>query len=198
MTPEFFLSVPFNGALRLLPPEMDSAAARAMIMAICLQESKLQLRKQVNGPAKGYAQFEKSGGVAEVFANAASMTHAKMVCAGLDVSPTVTAVYTALEHNDILAAAFARLLLWTLPQALPTKEDPEEGWRQYVHAWRPGKPHRETWDNYYAQAWQLAEESVRQEQLCSDALLVRTAAITLLQGFNQLKATLENTLVSEQ
>jgi len=60
-----------------------------------------------------------------------------------------------LEHNDTLAAAFARCLLWTLPDNLPGEHDPADGWRCYVKAWRPGKPNPETWDNFYQRAWAL-------------------------------------------
>jgi len=46
--------------------------------------------------------------------------------------------------------SFARLLLWTLPSALPTTAD--EGWTQYLDAWRPGKPHPATWAGHWATA----------------------------------------------
>ena len=69
------------------------------------------------------------------------------------VTDDATVPYVAIEHNDVLAAVCARLLLWTLPAALPPPSEPETAWLQYVTAWRPGKPRRETWDAYYAQAW---------------------------------------------
>ena len=97
MAPEYFLDTALRGALKLLPPNMDSLAARAMVLAICLQESKLAFRKQVGGPARGYAQFEAGGGVTGVLTHASSSSYAKAVCASLDVGATVTAVYTALS-----------------------------------------------------------------------------------------------------
>jgi len=56
-------------ALELLPPVMDSAAARVNLITIALQESKLIHRWQVvdlakpnvKGPARGLLQFERGG-----------------------------------------------------------------------------------------------------------------------------------------
>ena len=55
-----------------------------------------------------------------------------------------------IADNDVLAAVAARLLLWTDPQ--PAPKSAQEGWDCYARVWRPGKPHRETWDGYYAAA----------------------------------------------
>ncbi|MFC0669487.1 Arm DNA-binding domain-containing protein [Azotobacter chroococcum] len=66
--------------------------------------------------------------------------------------PQRQAVYAALEHDDILAAAFARLLLWTDPAPLPAVGEVAKSWDLYVRTWRPGKPHRNRWDVCYAQA----------------------------------------------
>jgi hypothetical protein len=157
MTPELFLTQALSPALRLLPTKMDSPAGRAMIVAICLQESRLKYRAQIGGPARGYAQFERGGGVVGVLTHAASKPHIQSVLAALDydAQSDAAACYIAIEHNDILAAAFARLLLWTLPDPLPARDAPGSGWSQYLKAWRPGKPHRETWDEFYSQAWEL-------------------------------------------
>lgn len=136
---------------------MDSRAARAMVLAICLQESRLTHRAQVGGPARGYAQFELGGGVRGVLTHPASRPHIQAVLAALDYTTAASAeaCWIAIEHNDILAAAFARLLLWTLPGALPAQDAPGAGWAQYIAAWRPGKPHRETWNAFYDQAWRM-------------------------------------------
>lgn len=155
MQPAFFIKHGLEPALGLLPASMDSPAARAMVLAICFQESRLLYRKQINGPAKGYAQFEQGGGVKGVLTHPATVGHARVVCAALDYIPEASAVYTGIEHNDILAAAFARLLLYSLPEPLPEKGDPDEGWKQYISAWRPGKPHRATWNAFYVEGWAL-------------------------------------------
>lgn len=159
MTPESLLRNAIEPALRLLPDAMDSQAARAMLIAIALQESRAKYRAQIGGPARGYWQFEMYGGVRGVLDHSASQEHIRFVLAALDYSPDAKepACYIAIEHNDILAAAFARLLLWTLPQSLPARTEPASGWAQYILAWRPGKPHRGTWDAFYAQAWDIVE-----------------------------------------
>lgn len=145
-------------ALRILPEKMDTHAARAMVVAICLQESRLEHRRQIGGPARGYAQFELGGGVRGVLTHPASKPYIQDVLSALDYDPQASPAecFVAIEHNDILAAAFARLLLWTLPGALPARGDAEGGWGQYIAAWRPGKPHRDTWDAFYEEGWRLA------------------------------------------
>ena len=157
MSPEKFIRNALEPALKLLPAKMDSLAGRAMIVSICLQESRLKYRAQIGGPARGYAQFEREGGVIGVLSHASTRPHIRAVLAALDYSPDSdqSACYAAIEHNDILACAFARLLLWTLPDALPAQDDPGAGWSQYIKAWRPGKPHRETWNTFYEQAWEI-------------------------------------------
>jgi hypothetical protein len=60
--------------------------------------------------------------------------------------------YDALERDDMLACAFARLLLYTDSRPLPAIGDADGAWDYYIANWRPGKPHRQTWDALYAQA----------------------------------------------
>lgn len=157
MTPGMFHAIGISPALKLLPPDMDSPAARAMVLAICLQESGLRARQQRNGPARGYAQFEIAG-CAGVLSHKATKDHATRICALLDVQPAATAVHRAIEYHDVLAAAFARLLLWTLPQLLPrTSGDSATGYALYLEAWRPGKPRPDEWPANYRAAWELID-----------------------------------------
>ena len=146
-------------ALRILPPMMTSRRARALLLAIGMQESRLVHRKQIGGPAMGLWQFERGGGVAGVLRHPATQAHAATLCVRRGNAGTAEAVYRQLESDDILAAGFARLLLWTLPWPLPEQDQPSEAWRQYIEAWRPGKPHRHTWDAFYADAWAVAIEA---------------------------------------
>lgn len=158
MTPTAIIDLALNPALELLPVKMDTAAGRAMLIAIGLQESKFKHRRQVGGgPARGYWQFEEGGGVYGVLTHVVSKPYIRSVLVALDYDPTSSAsdCYDAIEHHDILAASFARLLLWTLPQALPTADDPHKGLLQYLAAWQPGLPHEETWDENFKQAWDL-------------------------------------------
>lgn len=131
---------------------MTSPEAQACVLAICLQESQLIARRQVGGPARGYAQFEFAG-VVGVLRHDATAAHAERLCEVLDVPPVPGSVHAALEYQDVLCAGFARLLLWTLPEPLPRHTHPQRGWEQYMDAWRPGKPRRERWDDNWARAW---------------------------------------------
>jgi hypothetical protein len=143
----------YTVALALLPAVMDSPAARAMLTAIALQESRFTHRRQINGPARGWWQFEPAG-VRGVLHHGASRPHLAPVLAALGYPPEVTTIYTALEHNDVLACCVARLLLWTHPRPLPLLSEPQYAWDYYLELWRPGRPHRHTWDAFYAEAWQ--------------------------------------------
>lgn len=134
-------------ALALLPDRMDTPAARVELLAIGLQESEFVYRKQVGGPARGFWQFERGGGVHGVMRHPSSGPLALAVCSALDCRFDEQVVYNRLAVDDVLAAAFARLLLWTDPRAIPDNAD--DGWSMYIRNWRPGKPHPEKWpDNY--------------------------------------------------
>ena len=125
-----------------------------MLYAIGWQESQFEHRHQVGGPAHGFWQFEMNGGVRGI------MSHPSTAMIVPDVLKTllyhkdanVKAVHTAIEHNDVLAACCARLLLWTLPGPLAALDNPQAGWDQYRAAWRPGKPHPNTWLTAWAHA----------------------------------------------
>lgn len=148
-----------NPALTLLPVKMDSDAARVQMLACGLQESRLSARFQkvagdpyAKGPARGLWQNER-GGVQCVLSNQATREHAQILCAARKFPAEAGQVHAALEYDDILAAGFARLILWADPRPLPGVDaDHESAWQCYLRNWRPGKPHRETWDDYHAQA----------------------------------------------
>lgn len=147
-----------NPALSLLPKNMDSAAARVMLLAIGLQESRFEYRRQIgNGPARGFWQFElgtreSRGGVWGVYLHRASAELLRLLCRDRDCNYDPRAIYSQIENDDALAAGVARLLLWTAPKALPAIGDAPAAWAYYTNTWRPGKPHRKTWDALYAQA----------------------------------------------
>ena len=142
-------------ALSLLPAPMESFAARAMLLAIAGQESGYRYRRQVGGPARGWWQFEAGGGVVGVLEHPASRGAAGEVLATLGYAgATAAQIHAALEHNDVLAAVFARLLLWTDPRPLPQSVlSGVDGWAIYLATWRPGKPRPQTWAGYYAASW---------------------------------------------
>lgn len=131
--------------------------ARVMLLAIAGQESDAQYRRQHGGgPARGLWQFERMGGVAGVLSHRASARLAAALCEWRGVDPSATAVHAALERDDVLAAGFARLLLWTDAKPLPSVEAEDAGWAYYLRNWRPGKPHPERWP----ENWRLAREAV--------------------------------------
>jgi len=142
-----------NPGLSLLPEQMDSLQARIMLVAIGLQESRFEHRRQIRGPARGFWQFEQGGGVRGVLNHNSTQRLAHEVCEKLRIAPgDHTEVYTAITYNDALACVFARLLLWTVPRPLPRIGEFDTAWDYYIEAWRPGKPHRHTWNNLYLQA----------------------------------------------
>jgi len=144
----------YKATASLLPPKLDTIEAKAMIFAIPMQESRWDERRQIGGPAHGFAQFE-FGGIRGVLNHKASGPLIRGVLDRLDYDYAPETSFTAIEHNDVLCLAYMRCLLWTVPQALPGRGETEEAWEQYVEAWRPGKPYRKTWDAFYVKAWDL-------------------------------------------
>lgn len=158
MTPRDLIQNAIVPAYKLLPRQMSSPEATCQSVAIALQESRILHRRQlINtddgpkplGPAMGFWQFEKMGGVVEVLTSPKTKQMALGVCEAREIKPTTTAVWWGLSRDDVLAAAFARLLLWIHRNPLPRlncRED--EAWDYYISMWRPGKPHRETWNQF--------------------------------------------------
>lgn len=158
MTPADLLANAIIPALKALG--LDSLPARHMLLTIALQESGIKHRQQVTadgreaGPAVSFWQFEKGnsstrGGVTGLLMHASSGPRMRLICSEHGVVASPAALWEAMRTNDILGAAAARLLLYTLPNALPRAS--VDGWNQYVAAWRPGKPKphvwKDNWDN---------------------------------------------------
>lgn len=139
----------------------NTADARRFLLAIALQESGLKHRRQVvaggaeTGPAASFWQFEPGGGCKGVLTHYLVAPCMRGLCVDFNVPATPQGLWEAMRYQDVLAAIAARLLVYTLPDKLPTTAD--EGWRQYIEAWRPGKPHPETW----ARAWATATDTVK-------------------------------------
>lgn len=129
----------------------DSPAARVLMVAIGLQESRFIHREQVGGPARGFWQFEL-GGVRGVLNHPVSQDLARALCRARGAPPTPSGVYTRLAADDLLAAGFARLLLLTDPRPLPPPDNLPAGWDYYLRNWRPGKPHPGSWPACHAAA----------------------------------------------
>jgi hypothetical protein len=136
-----------------------------MILAIGLQESQFIHRQQLigtsrhwwqslKGPAVSFFQFERAG-INGVLRHHASREMALVVLDLLGYPEDVSVLWRAMKHNDLLAACFARLALWRLPERLPMQDEHMKGWDQYIEAWRPGKPHPERWADNYLRAWDV-------------------------------------------
>lgn len=158
MTPQRLLNTGIVPALEELSTLgiPDTVDARRFLLAIALQESGLLHRRQVvkggaeNGPAASFWQFEQGGGCKGVLCHASTEERMLQVCERYNVAPTPAGLWEAMRYNDVVAAAAARLLVYSLPRKLPTTA--AEGWAQYLSAWRPGKPHPRTWDAHWANA----------------------------------------------
>lgn len=145
-------------AMALLPAKMDSVAARAQLLAHGLQESRFEHRFQIGGPAQGFWQSEYGGGAwTGVLNHSATRVLARSILEQMAYGEPDVSDYRGIAHNDVLACAFARLLLWTHPKRLPQRGERVYAWQYYLDTWRPGKPHRETWDALFDEAWSLQQ-----------------------------------------
>lgn len=142
----------FPKAFSLMPMRLDSPEARVMLLTIGKQESRFLYRRQVNGPARGFWQFEEGGGVRGVLMHSSTTALIREVCEARQVQYTVPAVYRAIENDDILACCMARLLLWADSRPLPALDDTDGAWETYIRCWRPGRPHPSTWNLFHAEA----------------------------------------------
>jgi hypothetical protein len=126
--------------------------SRVMLLAIGAQESRFEHTHQVGGPAHGWWQFEKRGAAINVITHPATERLAREVCAARHVNFQLDHVFNAIEHDQIFAACFARLELYTNPKPLPSVGQMVSAWDYYIETWRPGKPHVKTWPQFYWRA----------------------------------------------
>lgn len=132
-------------ALNLLPTKMAKHGQRVRLQLLTtqMQEDPKQLRRQMeNGPARGLWQFEQNGGVRGVLTHPATNRAAAHLCAARGVVPSSVDAWGELEHDDVLAAGFARLLLWADPAPLPEPGEVDKAFALYLNSWRPGAYHR--------------------------------------------------------
>ncbi len=152
-------------AYALLPASMRSREATVMLLAIGLQESAFKYRRQIKGPARGFWQFEAGGGFRGVLQHRSTERHAAALLVERGHGGMIEREqFDQLEHDDVLAAGMARLLLWTDPKALPALHNPDDAFDYYLRNWRPGAYTRGTaeqraairsrWMKHYAAAVQ--------------------------------------------
>jgi len=147
----------YKATVSLLPPRLDSPEAKAMMIAIAMQESRWDERRQIGGPARGFFQFELAG-VRGVLNHKTSQPIICSVLDRLDYDYQPMTSFEAITHNDVLAFSYARCLLWTLPDPLPLRGEAGEGYRQYIESWRPGRPHRASWNKFFNDAWAIVSK----------------------------------------
>src|ERR1044072_2654584 len=141
MSPHLFLLRAIEPGLSLLPGYMTSDCAKIWLMTIAGQETNLTARKQMGGgPATGYWQFEQAG-VDAVLRSQPKLAEAVLATCDIDASEA----HAALQYNDPVACAFARLLLWSDPAPLPLASNAAAGYQTYLRTWRPGKPDANRW-----------------------------------------------------
>ena len=130
---------------QILPGKFHSRGATVLMLAIGLQESgfvhPIQLigndRRPV-GPARGYWQFERGGGVVGVMNHGTTSRYTRAACNIAQVAFNAADIHYALAFDHVFAAALARLLLWTDPRATPAIGDEAGAFDYYIRNWRPG------------------------------------------------------------
>jgi len=145
----------YPAAMELLPEKMNSPEAKALLTAICLQESGFKHRKQIGGPALGFFMWELPQ-VSLVLRHEVIGPMALKVLADLAYSvgaPPFEKIHDAMQHNDVLQCAFSRLLLWPDAAPLPKRGDVQGALAAYLRVWRPGKPRPLDFPGNWAQAW---------------------------------------------
>ena len=146
----------YPAAMELLPEKMNSPEAKALLTAICLQESGFKHRKQIGGPALGFFMWELPQ-VGLVLRHEVIGPMALKVLADLAYSvgaPPFEKIHDAMQHNDVLQCAFSRLLLWPDAAPLPKRGDVQGALAAYLRVWRPGKPRPLEFPGNWAQAWE--------------------------------------------
>lgn len=162
-------------AYSLLPGQMDSRESTAMLLAIGLHESGFRARKQgtlralstiadfdpTAGPARGFWQFERLGGVVEILTSPDTKDIVLPICKMFLIDPNARAVHAAIGLHDVLAAVFARLLLWRDPRPMPSPIEANKGYSIYLSNWRPNPDaaasHAKDWPGNFDKAWSLVK-----------------------------------------
>jgi hypothetical protein len=165
MKSPLFLSAVIRPGLAVLADTtalpVQSPEAEVLMLAIATQESALRHRHQVGGPARGFWQFERGGGLAGVLGHARTKDQLRAVCGALALPGEIDGLWEALPWCDPLQVTLARLLLWSDPKPLPLIGDKDTAWDCYLRNWRPGKPSRLRWDAAYDGAVEVCRDGAR-------------------------------------
>ena len=130
-------------ALTTFPPAWASREAVVLLVAIAIQESNLETRRQGTatnpGPARGLWQFEVAG-ASGVLQHPETHAQAASLCRAASIPASASAVHRRVEVDDRVACWFARLLLRSDPAPLPpaNANAEAEAFAYYLRNWRPG------------------------------------------------------------
>lgn len=163
-----------EAGLDLLPHIPKTNAARVLLYATSRQENPERHPRQLvknpvtgalepKGPAAGDFQFElgdsiSRAGVWGVLNHFRVGSVARAVARARGVEHTPSAVFRQIQTDPVLAAALARLLYYSTPNALPAIGDEAGAWALYTSTWRPGALVRQPaelrakWSKSYADA----------------------------------------------
>lgn len=150
-TYSYISKIVIPGANALLPDRMQSDRADALSFGIGVQESHFLYRRQIGGPARSFWQFEV-GTIKLVLEHGATREPLISVLKQLNYDFSPSTSFDAIVHNDVLAAVYTRLLLWSDVRPLPELNDVEGMWQYYLRTWRPGKPRISAWPVSYMKA----------------------------------------------
>lgn len=160
MTPELYLRLVIEPGLTWLGERYATPPAKLLLLAIAAQESRLQHRKQIVGPARSYWQIEPP--TAALVVSKWPVAAARLAELGIEVgylertarnNQPLDYCSRVLEFCDLAALVIARGILWLEPRPLPELGDEAGAWTYYAErCWRPGKPHPELWPASYRQA----------------------------------------------
>ena len=154
MNPTTFLNVAIRPTLRWMGEPFDNALAERILLAIAMQESDMEHRHQVGGPAHGFFQFEPIGCAEAIRIDGLNQTR---FFERLVLPTQYDELHVALEWSEAAMVVCARLILWSITRPLPGPHEQADAWRQYIRAWKPGKPHPDRWPANWALACEACE-----------------------------------------
>jgi len=163
-TPATLLSEVIYPALVVLPSNMDTSAAHAMLLAAALHQSGLHWRRAHNDTREAWPE-RSFWGLTEADIRAALTDPntddlAAMACREAKLAPVTRTVHRALEQGayDRLACQLARLRLWSDPKPLPRARYDAEGeaFLCFTRTFQPRERRASNWREY----WRAAVEAV--------------------------------------
>ena len=157
-------------ALLRMFPQFQGRTPECMLLTIAGQETNLAYVYQMDSQgkpiqtlARGLWQFELVG-VEGCLNHPANGWLAPFLEQNGFAGLTPEMIHWALPASTSLATWLARANLWwyaeDLIEPIADYDHAEAAWQQYLDIWRPGKPHRETWDAHWLAAVEAVNISV--------------------------------------